>query len=66
MKVISIENEIRKWEKMTNKYLSRHNLDHNEYHQTIEDLKEEWLFADIENRKEIEMDIIDYCENMGW
>ena len=66
MKVISIEAETKKWDKMVNKYLSRYKIESDQYHQTIEDLREEWLFADTETRKEIELDIIDYCENMGW
>lgn len=58
------ENEQNKWSKMVNKYLTKHNIDANDYHQTIEDLKEEWIYSCAEIRKEIEMDIIDYCERI--
>lgn len=61
---MKIDNEKIKWYKMVNKYLTKHNLDTNDYYQGIEDLKIEWLYANAENRKEIELDIVDYCERI--
>ena len=56
------ERDMEKFDKMVRKHLSKFGLDISEYHQFIEDVREEWIYANPSIRKDIEMDIIDYCE----
>ena len=53
------ERDMEKFDKMVRRYLSKFGLDISEYHQFIEDAREEWIYACPSVRQDIEMDIVD-------
>ena len=53
-----------KYNDMVTKHMKHFGIDPNEYHQHIDDLEREWVRATKEERKDIELDIIDYLERL--